>query len=110
MGRSLLTLGSFLLLATLGLWIADAAGWIPAAGDAAWTALIWKAGLAALAGGVLLRLFSPVHHRLAEGRCEMCSRPTERGHVYCLDHLRQTVDTYRDRERDGLLRRPGTRS
>ena len=110
MGRSLLTLGSSLLLATLGLWIADAAGWIGPVGDAAWTALIWKAGLAALAAGLVLRIFSPVRHKLAEGRCEVCGRTTERGHAYCLDHLRETVDSYRDRERDVFLRRPSPRN
>ena len=105
MGRGLLTLGSILLLLTIGLWIAGVAEWLPADIDDHWSALSLKAGLVVLAAGLLLRLVSPVRRQVSRGRCAVCGRGIDRGQVYCLDHLQETVNTYRDRTHESLSRK-----
>ncbi len=109
MSRSLLTLGSILILATVALWVADAASWIPGSTHDHWSGLTLKMGVVAFGTALLLRLVSPFTSRSGEGRCTVCGRPTERGHAYCLDHLRETVNTYRDRARNQTEPRPGPR-
>jgi predicted nucleic acid-binding Zn ribbon protein len=104
MGRGLATFGSVLLLLTLALWIGDAVGALPAADVASWSGITLKAGAALLAAGLLLRVVSPVRHKLVHGRCAVCGHPVERGHTYCRDHLQATVNTYRDQTRDHLMR------
>lgn len=106
MGRNLITLGALLLLLTVTLWIGDAAGWFPNGADDAWSPRILKAGLLLFAAGLLLRLAYPVSHQIHRSRCVVCGHPVEKGHTYCHDHLQETVNTYRDRTRDGVLRRP----
>lgn len=110
MSRSFLTVGSLLILATVSLWVADAASWIPGSTDDHWSGLTLKMGVIALGVALLLRLAAPITSRSGRGRCMECGRPTERGHAYCLDHLQETVNAYRDRTHDHTLPRPGPRA
>jgi hypothetical protein len=96
MDRRLFWLGSISLLATLALWVADAAELIPRAAVEDWSGITTKVGIVALAAALLLRLLAPVANRRQRGRCAVCGRSTERGHVYCLDHLQETVNATRD--------------
>ena len=106
MGRKLRWLGSMLLLVTVALWVADAVAWIPASTDDNWSGLTLKAGMIALAAGILLCLLAPLANLMRNGRCAVCGHPTERKHTYCLDHLQETVNATRDQARNRTLPRP----
>ena len=104
MGRGLMTSGAMLLLTTLALWIADAIDVITPQQDADWTAWTIKIGLVLLGAGLLLRVLYPVKKGLVRGRCAVCGRAIDRGHVYCHDHMQETVNAYRDQAHDKMLR------
>ena len=106
MGRSLRWLGSILILATVALWVAGAADVIPESTDDHWSGLTLKAGLIAIAGALLLRLLTPLANLTRKGRCAVCGRSTPRRHTYCLDHLQETVNAYRDLSRNRVSPRP----
>jgi hypothetical protein len=106
MGRRLQWLGAVLILATIGLWVADTASWIRGSTDDRWSGLTLRAGLTALAVALLLRLLTPVAAMMGGARCTVCGRSTERGHTYCLDHLQETVNTARDQARSQPVARP----
>jgi hypothetical protein len=106
MARRLQWLGAILILATIGLWVADTFAWIRGSTDDRWWGLTLKAGLTAVAVAVLLRLLSPVAAKIGQGRCAICNRATERGHTYCLDHLQETVNNARDQARSQPIARP----
>lgn len=109
MGRGLVATGALLLAVTVSLWVAEAAGWLPTTFDDRISRLTLHGALACLAGGLALRLLSPVRSQLARGRCRTCGRPTERGHPYCLDHMQESVNAWRDASREGMLRKPRAR-
>jgi hypothetical protein len=108
MGRRLLGLGVMLIVTTVALWVAEVADWIPASTDDRWSSLTLKAGLIALAAGVVFRILAPLAGTAGKGRCTVCGRSTERGHVYCLDHLQATVNATRDEARRRTPPRPPT--
>jgi hypothetical protein len=96
MDRRLFWVGSISILVTLGLWVADAAALIPRSADDRFSGLTLKVGIIALGVALLLRLLAPVANMRQRGRCAVCGHATERGHVYCLDHLQETVNATRD--------------
>jgi hypothetical protein len=96
MDRRLVWIGSLAILVTVILWVADAAAWIPRSTDDRWSGLTLKAGIIAVAAGLALRLLAPVARATRSGRCAVCGQSTERGRVYCLDHLQETVNATRD--------------
>jgi hypothetical protein len=106
MVRRLQWLGGMLILATIGLWVAETLDWIQSSTDDRWWGLTLKAGLIALAGALLLRLLAPIAGAFGGARCTVCDRPTERGHIYCLDHLQETVNAGRDQARNRTISRP----
>ena len=110
MGRSLRFLGLAVLAATAALLTAETLGWIAPGSMNAWYLAGTKIGLILLAVGVVLGLLEPMRRQLNKGRCVRCHAPTERGHRYCLDHLQETLNEYRDQTRSGMLRRPGPRT
>jgi len=107
MGRRLQGLGVLLIVATVGLWVAEIAGMIGKSTDDRWWGLTLKAAVIMLGAGTLLRALSPLGGALRQGRCTVCGRSTERGHAYCLDHLQQTVNATRDEVRDRKVPRQG---
>ena len=109
MGRGLLTLGSCLLVLTVGLWVADSAGWVPPGSCDRPASLAWKIGLSVAAAGLLLRVLNPVRNRLATGRCVSCGSAVLPGHLYCSSHLQDSVNTWRDQARDRVAEQAKTR-
>ena len=59
------------------------------------------AGGVALAAGVVARIAGSAAAGLAGRSCPRCGRRVARGHVYCDDHLQETINEYRDRQRGG---------
>ena len=108
MGRMLRLIGSILILATVALWVGDAASLIPGSTDDHWWRFTLKGGLLALGGALLLRALQPVTKQIRRGRCAVCGHPTERGHTYCLDHLQEAVNNARDQTRNQRVTRPKT--
>jgi hypothetical protein len=106
MSRRLFFLGCLLLLATVALWVGDATGLVETSIDDHWSHLTLKAGVVALAVALVLRMISPISGRMAMGRCTVCGKLTERGHMLCLDHLQETVNTTRDRAHNRTPDRP----
>ena len=54
------------------------------------------AGVALIVGGIGLGLLGRVGRAAMPSRCARCEAPVLRGHVYCADHLKATVDEARD--------------
>lgn len=97
-------LGLVVLAAATWLVIAESAGWVGADLAEPWILPgIWTGG-ALLGLGLLLGVLYPVGRRMRSVRCARCRRPIERGQTYCADHLRETLDEYRDRQRDEYVR------
>jgi predicted nucleic acid-binding Zn ribbon protein len=97
MGRSFFSLGAFLLVATVFLWIAGPAGWMSEHAADASSAISLKAGIVLILASLVLRMMSPVAKQITKSHCAACGRPVARGHIYCLDHLQETVNQTRDR-------------
>ncbi len=110
LARRLCYLGFAILAATAWLLIADMKGWVPAGTADAWTWTLVRAGGVCLGAGAALMLFSPLARELRRGHCVRCGRTTERGQVYCLDHLQETLHEYRDQTRERVLGPKGTRA
>jgi predicted nucleic acid-binding Zn ribbon protein len=109
MGRGLLSLGSLLIVATVTLWIAGAAEWVSQSFADSASSITLKAGLVLVAGSFVFRILAPMTKQMTKARCAACGAPVERGQTYCLDHLKETVDSYRDRSRESNLAQPNRR-
>jgi len=109
MGRGLPSLGFFLVLATVALWLGGAAGWVSQGFADTASSISLKAALVVLSASLLLRVVSAVTSRIAKRRCAVCGAPVERGHIYCLDHLQATVNSFRDRAHESTVSRPSRR-
>ena len=90
----------------LGLWVIAAGAAILVAGqvwfpdspqtaDAARYALIGGGALLAL--GALLYLLEKMGVVILQYRCVRCGRVIPRGHVYCADHLKKSIEEARDK-------------
>ena len=97
MGRSLFSLGACLLVATVFLWIAGPAGWMSEHAADVSSAISLKAGIVLIAASILRRMFSPVAKQITKSHCAACGRPVAKGHIYCNDHLQETVNQTRDK-------------
>ena len=106
MGRGMISLGAFLVAATVAYWVSDAVGWVPSQPNEHWSPLLAKAGLVCIAAGLVLRVLSPARARIAKGRCATCGRVTAPGHLYCMDHLQASVNAWRDQTRSGMIGGP----
>ncbi len=109
MGRTLRYLGLIVLAATAWLVLADAVGWVPDGTADRWLSKGILVGLACLAAGTLLRLFGPISREIRRDHCVRCGAPTERGHPYCRDHLKEALEDARDETRRALEARRGAR-
>ena len=99
MGHVLRRLGLGIWIATTWLALAQLAGVIPSGTADEW---LWRgvwAGTAMLGLGLLAGIFAPVSRELRRGHCIRCGARIERTQTYCHDHLQQTVNEYRDRQR-----------
>ena len=101
MGRLLRTVGLTALAGAAWILIASEAGWIKSGISDAGFRPLALAGALCFVTGLVLGALNPLGRKLSQGRCERCGAPTERGQVYCLDHLRDTVHEYQDQIRRG---------
>ncbi len=106
MGRTLRTFGAVVLAATAWLFLAEGFGWIGSGNAGTWVGTGLRASVALLGLGLFLTMV-PVERLLRRNRCARCGAEIEKGQTYCRDHLRSTLNEYRDRNRDGLQPRRG---
>jgi len=57
------------------------------------------AGGICVAAGIVLAVFGRGMAAVVGRSCPRCGRRVARGRVYCEDHLQETINEYRDRER-----------
>ena len=105
MGRLLRSAGLLILAGAAWLLLAESAGWVSSEVSSAWVVPAIWGGAGALALGVVLGMLRPVGRRMRAVRCVRCGATIERGQTYCADHLRQTLDEYRDRQRETMTGR-----
>ena len=55
---------------------------------------------ACLVGGVVASLVARARSRITAPACPRCGRRVAPGRVYCEDHLVETINRYRDQERE----------
>jgi hypothetical protein len=79
-------------------------GWIHEGTASRWGALALKYGGLCFAAGMLLALLAPIGREFRRGRCVRCGSAIERGQTYCMDHLQEAVNEYRDRTRGEMSR------
>jgi len=53
-----------------------------------------------LGGGLLASLAGRARSGITAPTCPTCGRKVSRGRVYCEDHLAETINRYRDQERN----------
>ena len=61
--------------------------------------LMILAGVVLLAVSLVLSIMGRVSAKVASGRCRRCDRPVQPGHIYCSDHFKETVNEFRDHQR-----------
>ncbi len=107
MDRSLRYLGLSILAAAAWALIAGEIGWILPVTSDAWFGPLFKVGGICFLTSLVLTAIVPGLRWVRRGRCVRCGAPTERGHTYCLDHLRATVNETRDHQHAGRQRASG---
>ncbi|MBD3866601.1 MAG: hypothetical protein IFK94_00605 [Acidobacteria bacterium] len=105
MGRSLQTIGGILLVGAAWLFVAESFGWVPASVADAWGLKVLLAGAVCFGGGLFLTVATPFTRWLAGTRCVRCRQRIERGQTYCMDHLREALNEYRDQKNIGYQSR-----
>ena len=60
--------------------------------------VLWGGGIF-IAGGGLAWLVGRAAAGIAGRTCARCRRRVARGRIYCEDHFQETIDRYRDQER-----------
>jgi hypothetical protein len=67
--------------------------------DAQLFRLVLGLGGLCLAGGLVLSLVTRARSGIGVPRCPTCGKRVGRGRVYCEDHLAETINRYRDEQR-----------
>lgn len=109
MGRKLRFLGIALLVAAVWALLAGAGGFMAEEAASSLGRHAALGGLACLGAGLVGGLFGKMRPPPGRGRCRSCGAPTERGQIYCLDHLLKTVGAYRDQASAGRMEETPTR-
>lgn len=107
MARSLRGLGFLLLVASVWLALAGAAGWAAEESADSIARPLGLAGAAALAAGIALGFVNRIARPLTQGRCARCGTRIARGQTYCMDHLMEAVSEAREH---GRTRPPASRT
>ena len=98
MGAFLFRLGGLILVADIVYLVV----WETSRGGA--DAHLFRSGLLAaaicLAGGFVMGLAARATSGIAAKSCPKCGRRVARGKLYCDDHLVETINRYRDEQRD----------
>ena len=107
MARTLRYIGLALLAVVAWSLLASELGWITdELADTLFRPLA-GGGAACLAIGLVWGMLDPVGRAIKRDRCVRCGTPIERGQTYCRDHLRETVNEYRDQIQHGRSYRRG---
>jgi hypothetical protein len=61
---------------------------------------VLAAGVACVVGGLVASLVARARSRITARVCPRCGRRVAPGRVYCEDHLVETINRYRDQERE----------
>ena len=110
MHRTIASFGAATVALTAWLLLADALAWMPAGVADAWIPVTLRATGVCFAGAAVLFLVGRAVRGVRRGRCVRCGSRIEPGQTYCRDHLRATVDEYRDRARQALTPRSARRA
>jgi hypothetical protein len=98
MSRLLVRLGGLLLTASV-LYLAIAQWAYGAVDDKLFIKLLLAGGVC-VAAGVVLWILGRGAAGLAARSCPRCGRRVKPGRMYCEDHFKETVDEYRDQQRE----------
>ena len=96
MARFLIRLGGLGIVAAI---VYLAVGEMFGADQALFRTLIWASGFS-LGAGIIAWAAGRVTAGIVGRSCPRCGRRVARGHVYCEDHMRETINEYRDRQRE----------
>jgi hypothetical protein len=98
MGAFLLRLGGVLLVADIVYLVV----WDTSRGGA--SPLLFRIGLlvagACVTAGVVMAIVARGRSVITAKSCPRCGRRVARGRVYCEDHLAETINRYRDEQRN----------
>ena len=98
MARALLRLGGLLIVASV-VYLA-AAQILSGNVDRKLFSIIATAGVASMAIGLVLSIAGRGMAVMVGRSCPRCGRRVAPGRVYCEDHLQETINEYRDQQRD----------
>ena len=104
-GRTLRTIGLVILAAAAWLLVAGEAEWIARGLSDRWFLPLAGLGAACFAAGALLGILVPALRWVGRGRCVRCGAGTERGQVFCLDHLKESVHEAQEAARRNSFRK-----
>ena len=102
MARTLRMLGILALAAGAVLMLLVEAGTIQGDWVDPATVMLFRAGAAVLAIGIVLALLAPLGRVLVSSRCVRCGCAIEKGQTYCHDHLKTAVQEFQDKHRAGI--------
>lgn len=104
-GRTLRYIGLVVLAGAAWLLVAGEAEWISSSHSDRWFFPLAGAGAACFVGGLLVGVLEPALRWAGRGRCVRCGAKTERGQVFCLDHLKESVQEAQEASRRAPYRR-----
>lgn len=61
--------------------------------------IVLAAGAMSLVGALVMAIVTRARSGIKAPSCPTCGRRTVRGRVYCEDHLKETINRYRDEQR-----------
>jgi hypothetical protein len=97
MASLLVRLGTFLIVGDL---VYLAVGeWVLGGADNHLFRIILALGVLGLACGLLLSFLQRARSEIIGPTCPSCGKRVARGRVYCEDHLVETINRYRDEQR-----------
>ena len=97
MSTTLLRIGLLLIVLDLFYLVIAETRW-GGADEPLFRYVLWGGGIF-IAGGVLAWLVGRAAAGVAGRTCARCERRVTRGRMYCEDHFQETIDRYRDQER-----------
>ena len=98
MARFLIRIGGLGIAAAI-VYLAVGEMFLHGADKALFMTLIWASGIS-LGAGVIAWAAGRVTAGLVGRSCPRCGRRVARGKVYCEEHMRETINEYRDRQRE----------
>ncbi len=110
MSSTVLRLGLWLIIVTLGLFIVDANFEDTALGDMITPTLLQHVLVLSIilaAAGAVWRIFEKAANKVVvKNRCKVCGTPVAHGAIYCRPHLRGVLEAEDRRTHSGTTRVP----